>query len=187
MRTSREGKQNRPLVLLVDDVPENLQVLGQILQEEDVDIGLSASGQEALDFIREDPPDLILLDVMMPGMDGFAVCRQLKRMPAVSTIPVIFITARAETDDIVQGFDAGAVDYVTKPFKPAELKARVRTHLRLRQLESLLPICSYCNRIREADNHWERIDFFIHRRTGTNFSHGICPDCLKKHFGIDEP
>ena len=180
MKTAPQEK-TAPLILLVDDVPENLQLLGNTLQEENYEIAVASSGADALNFVNEVQPDLILLDVMMPEMDGYEMCRRLKKMPQCSTIPIIFITARVETEDIVRGFEAGGVDYVTKPFKPAELKARVRTHLQLHQLKSLLPICMFCNKIHDENDRWERIDLYIYKRTGTNFSHGMCPECAKKY------
>lgn len=170
----------KPLVLIVDDVPENVQVLGNALRDEPYEIAVATCGQDALSFVVADQPDLILLDINMPGMDGFDVCRRLKKMPVAATIPVIFLTARADTEDVVSGFEVGGVDYITKPFKAAELKARVRTHLQLRQLKSLLSMCSYCNRIHQDDGTWERLDTYIFHKTGTSFSHGICPDCMKK-------
>lgn len=170
----------RPLVLLVDDVPDNLRVVGNLLKEDNLEIAIAMTGRETLEFTRNDVPDLILLDVMLPDMDGFEVCRHLKANLLTMGVPVIFLTARTETDDIVRGFEAGGVDYITKPFRPAELRARVRTHLELRQLKGLLSICSYCNRIREAPDHWERIDTYLHKRTGALFSHGMCPECVKK-------
>ncbi|MBI5386322.1 MAG: response regulator [Verrucomicrobia bacterium] len=187
--TAPKSPNPKSVVLLVDDVPDNLRVVGNILQEDQVEIAVAASGAEALDFVNEDPPDLILLDVMMPDMDGFEVCRRLKKNVVSATIPVIFLTARTETEDIVAGFEAGGVDYVAKPFRPAELRARVRTHLHLHQLKRFLSICSYCNRIREATDRWERVDTYLLKRTGTRFSHGICPDCLRLHaaeWGLDE-
>lgn len=119
---------------------------------------------------------------MMPGMDGYEVCRRLKQDITLSLVPVIFLTARADTEDVVKGFEAGCVDYVTKPFREAELRARVRTQLQLHQLRSLLPICMYCHDIRDEEGHWERVDAHLTKRTGVTFSHGLCPDCLKKHF-----
>ncbi|HSA03856.1 MAG TPA: response regulator, partial [Candidatus Paceibacterota bacterium] len=152
-------------------------------------ISEAAHGAAALELIAQQRPDLILLDVMMPDLDGFEVCRRLKKDLVSAAIPVIFLTARTETDDIVAGFNAGGVDYVTKPFRPAELRARVRTHLQLRQLQRLLHMCSYCHRIRETEGRWERIDAFLLERTPTRFSHGVCPECLRKHakeFGLQE-
>ena len=167
----------RPLVLLADDVPANLQMLGTILQEEDIEIAMASSGAETLEIAKASPPNLILLDIMMPDINGYEVCRQLKSDPRFSVIPIIFITALSETDNVVKGFEAGCVDYVTKPFRPLELKMRVRTQSHLHQLRSLLPICMYCNKIREDDGSWDRVDHYISRHAGVAFSHGICPEC----------
>ena len=172
----------KPLILVVDDIVENLQMLCTILQTEDVEISMASNGQEALEAAEADPPSLILLDVRMPGMDGYEVCRRLKSNPKLAVIPVIFLTAHTDTEDVLKGFEAGCVDYVGKPFREAELKARVRTHLQLRQLRSLLPICMHCHSIREDNGQWERIDLYINQHTGVDFSHGICPKCLKQYY-----
>ncbi|MCS6807677.1 MAG: hybrid sensor histidine kinase/response regulator [Bacteroidota bacterium] len=119
------------LILIVDDIPRNLQVLGSILSGSGFGVSVASSGQSALDAVQETIPDVILLDIQMPDMDGFEVCERLKSNPTTADIPVIFLTARTEVDDIVRGFDVGAVDYITKPFISQELLARVRTHLRL--------------------------------------------------------
>jgi two-component system, sensor histidine kinase and response regulator len=119
------------LILIVDDIARNLQVLGSILSENGFGVSVASSGQGALDAIATQTPDVILLDIQMPDMDGFEVCRRLKLMPTTSAIPVIFLTARTETEDIVRGFELGAVDYITKPFISQELLARVRMHLHL--------------------------------------------------------
>lgn len=119
------------LILIVDDIPRNLQVLGSILSENGFGVSVASSGQGALDAIAANKPDVVLLDIQMPDMDGFDVCTTLKANPATADVPVIFLTARTEIDDIVRGFEVGAVDYITKPFISQELLARVRTHLRL--------------------------------------------------------
>jgi two-component system sensor histidine kinase/response regulator len=129
---------NTPFILLVDDEPKNLQVAGALLRSAGFDIGLVSSGPDALSLIDSEQPDLILLDVMMPHMDGYEVCQKLKSNPVTAGIPVIFLTARNEEEDILQGFSAGGEDYLTKPFRPRELLARVRTHVRLRQTEEEL-------------------------------------------------
>ncbi|MBF0287468.1 MAG: hybrid sensor histidine kinase/response regulator [SAR324 cluster bacterium] len=118
-------------ILIVDDNPKNIQVLGQMLNEQNYKIVVATNGAEAVKAAQAVQPDLILLDVMMPVMDGFEACKQLKGLETTSNIPVIFLTAKNETDDLVKGFELGAVDYVTKPFNSAELLARVRTHLEL--------------------------------------------------------
>jgi len=127
-----------PLILIVDDTRVNLQLLGKILMKVHYELAIANSGYEALDMVKEVKPDLILLDVMMPGIDGYDVCKALKSSPDTKDIPVIFLTAKSEKEDIVTGFDLGAVDYVTKPFNSAELLARVKTHLELKYARDLL-------------------------------------------------
>ena len=121
-------------VLIVDDTPQNIQVLGTVLREQNYQINVAQNGLQALDSVEKVPPDLILLDVMMPELDGFETCKRLKANDDTKDIPVIFLTAKVETDDVVHGFELGAVDYVTKPFNATELLARVRTHLELQRL-----------------------------------------------------
>ena len=129
-----KNKENqKPLVLIVDDVPKNLQVLGSILSKEEVDIAIATNGKQALERVKQRKPDLILLDVMMPELDGFETCKILKSKQETKEIPVIFLTAKAETEDVVKGFTIGAIDYVTKPFNSTELLARVNTHLELKR------------------------------------------------------
>ncbi len=128
----------RSSVLIVDDVTKNLQVVGTILRQAGHSVTAATSGAEALDAVREQPPDLVLLDLMMPVMDGLEVCRRLKADPSTSRIPVIFLTASNEMEHLVKGFEVGAVDYVTKPFNPPELLARVRTHLELKHARERL-------------------------------------------------
>lgn len=125
------------LILIVDDLPENLQVLAGHLKELNYEVLAANSGARALALVQNKKPDLILLDIIMPHMDGFEVCRRLKEDPEVRDIPVIFITARTETEDILTGFQLGAVDYVTKPFRSAELFARVRAHLEIKASRDL--------------------------------------------------
>jgi sigma-B regulation protein RsbU (phosphoserine phosphatase) len=126
------------LVLLVDDVPANLQMMRSILKD-DFKIRVATSGAKALDLVMVDPrPDLILLDVMMPEMDGYELCGILKSTPEAKDIPVIFLTGKTEADDETKGFEVGAVDYIHKPFSPAVVKARVHTHLVLREARELL-------------------------------------------------
>lgn len=172
----------KSLVLLVDDVPDNLRIVGTILREDYLEIAAATNGAEALDFARKEAPDLILLDVMLPDMDGFEVCRRLKKSPETAGIPIIFLTARTASEDIVRGFDAGGVDYVVKPFRSAELKARVRTHLELHRLKGLLSVCSYCSRICEDSGRWTRLENYVSSRSQARFSHGVCPDCMSRLF-----
>ena len=121
-------------ILLIEDVPANIQAVSAILREQSYLVNVATSGQQALELLERVRPDLILLDVMMPGIDGFETCRRIKASTIWREIPIIFLTAKTETADIVRGFEVGAVDYVSKPFNAHELLARVRTHLALDRL-----------------------------------------------------
>ena len=131
-----QAPDQRPRLLLVDDEPTNLQVLRHVLQA-DYRLLFATDGARALQVAREQLPQLILLDIMMPGMDGYAVCRALKADPATAGIPVIFITALNDSQDETAGFDVGGVDYLTKPVSPPVVRARVRTHLSLVRMDEL--------------------------------------------------
>lgn len=131
-----DAPDNRPRLLVVDDEPNNLQVLRYVLQA-DYRLFFASSGERALTIAREQLPDLVLLDVMMPQMDGHAVCAALKADPATAQIPVIFITALTDSDDEAYGLSLGAVDYITKPISAPVVCARVRTHLSLVHMDEL--------------------------------------------------
>ena len=125
-------------ILVVDDTPDNITLLCGLLGDQYKN-KVATNGQKALQIAFAEPhPDLILLDIMMPGMDGYEVCRQLQANPATSTIPIIFLTAKSQDEDETKGFELGAVDYITKPITPAILMARVQTHLALKQARSFL-------------------------------------------------
>lgn len=119
-------------ILIVDDIPKNLQVLGNILDNEDVDISFATNGSQAIELAHYNLPDLILLDISMPEMNGYEVCSKLKENENTKNIPVIFLTARTESESIVKGLQAGGEDYITKPFNSEELIARVKIHLELK-------------------------------------------------------
>jgi len=176
----------KPLVLAVDDNPQNLKFLGQLLSDNNYEVGMAQNGQQALNFVSKNQPDLILLDIMMPEMDGFKVCQKLKSQLETKHIPIIFLTAKTETEDIVKGFDLGGVDYVTKPFTSAELLSRIKTHIELKILRGLLPICSKCKKIRDDSGFWKQIDDYIENHSEVVFSHGICPECIQELYGEKE-
>jgi putative two-component system response regulator len=127
----------RPLVLIVDDNPTNIDLLVSTLKGE-YRLGIAKSGAKALEYVGRQTPALVLLDIMMPEMDGFEVCKRLKADPHTAAIPIIFITAMSETTDKTHGFELGAVDYITKPFHAAEVVARVRTHLTMADMRRKL-------------------------------------------------
>jgi CheY-like chemotaxis protein len=187
-----------PHVLIVDDLPRNLQVLALLLSKAGYRVSMAMDGVQALEMVRVEAPDLVLLDVMMSGMDGLEVCRVLKADSRLREIPVIFLTAKAELEDLQEGFRLGAVDYVTKPFRGGELLARVATHVSLKlalererdlrrsleetlaqvkTLSGLLPICARCKKIRDDSGYWNQIENFISAHSDADFTHGICPEC----------
>ncbi len=204
---SKTNRESKPLVLIVDDISDNLQVLGNLLKELNCRIAFATGGRQALSMLDDLTPDLILLDILMPDINGLDVCRQLKAKESSKHIPVIFLTAKDDQEDIVQGLRAGAVDYVTKPFNADELRARVSTHLELKlfrdkqqrliqelrealdevkNLSGLLPICSYCKKIRNDDGYWQKVEQYLSAHSSAQFSHSICPECLEKHFPPEE-
>ena len=181
-------------ILIVDDQLANLKVLLSFLQEHDYRVYMVDSGQRALDILPRIQPDLILLDVMMPKMSGFEVCRRIKANRELAAFPVIFMTALDSVEDKMAGFSAGAVDYITKPFQKVEVLARIHTHITLRKREreleealkeikkmtGILPICSYCKQIRNDEGYWQQVEEYISEHSEALFSHGVCPTCYKK-------
>ena len=187
-------------ILIVDDIPENISALAIALESEGFDIRTASGGEQALQLVHNDSPDLILLDIKMNGMDGFETCLALKKNDATKDIPVIFLTVSKETEAVVRGFTCGGVDYISKPFRQEEVCARVRTHLHLRALtkekeklivelqealakvktlSGLLPICSSCKKIRDDNGYWNQIESYIRQHSEADFTHGICPTCAK--------
>jgi len=122
-------------VLIVDDVPANLDLLGHILKRDGLEISVACTGEKALEVISRSKPDLILLDIMMPGIDGYEVCQRLKADESAKDIPIIFITALNGTEDIMRAFSSGAIDYITKPFHEKEVVCRVTTQLKLKKAQ----------------------------------------------------
>ncbi len=176
------GNKKR-LLLIVDDNPENRKVLGNLLINNGYEVGAAPDGQNALEFIDNEHPDLVLLDIMMPGIDGFEVCEKLKSNVDTRHIPVIFLTAKTSTEDIVRGFEVGGVDYVSKPFNSQELLARIKTHIEIKTLRGLLPICSKCEKIRDDSGYWHSIEKYVEDNADVFFSHSLCITCLDKMYG----
>ncbi len=141
MNESLKLKDDERSILIVDDAPANIQLVANILKNQGYKLAYAQNGEKAIELTKKEKFDIIILDVMMPEMDGFEVCRRLKNDPDSSDIPVLFLTAKTDTESIVQGFETGAVDYVAKPVSEAELSARVRNHLELyryrRELKSM--------------------------------------------------
>jgi CheY-like chemotaxis protein len=197
-------------ILVVDDTPANLRLLFQILTTHGYRVRPTVSGKQALEAARAATPDLILLDIMMPEMDGYEVCQRLKADEQIHDIPVIFLSALSDTKNKVSAFAAGGVDYITKPFQSEEVLARVQTHLiihslqkmlqirneelqtknyelaaalaQVKRLSGLLPICASCKKIRNDEGYWQQVEVYIHEHSEADFTHGICPDCMQKLY-----
>jgi len=192
-----------PRVLVVDDEPSNIKIIKETIKEY-CRVSAAVTGAAALDIAAsDDPPDLILLDIVMPDMDGYEVCRRLKAHPQAQTIPIIFLTAKSSSADETSAFDLGAVDYITKPFNPMVVNARVKMHLELKQyrdqlveknrqlqkalddikqLSTIVPICAQCKKIRNDSGYWEQVEQFIATHLDARFTHGYCPECYQKQI-----
>jgi sigma-B regulation protein RsbU (phosphoserine phosphatase) len=191
-------------VLIAEDDLTSRQLLEGVLKKWGCEVVSTRDGNEAwAAFQSEDAPGLAILDWMMPGMDGVDLCRRVRGRKARDPVYLILLTALGQTEDIVAGLDAGADDYVTKPFNSNELRARIRVGQRVLELQSslagrvreleeafshiktlqgILPICMYCHKIRNDQESWQRIDQYITEHSDTQFSHGLCPECMEKHY-----
>jgi DNA-binding response OmpR family regulator len=179
------GSTKAALILIVDDNPENLKLLGGILEQNGYKTAMAMNADDTFSFLYKTKPDLILLDIMMPGTDGLQVAKRLKLSFNLKDIPIIFLTAKTETDDIIAGFEAGGVDYITKPFNSRELLARVHTHVALKRakeeihtLRGILPVCANCKKVRDDNGSWTSWEVYIRKHTEAEISHGMCPDCI---------
>ena len=191
-------------ILAVDDEYINTQVIKSLLREE-YDVLTALNGQEAIDQVKRYMPDLILLDVMMPDMSGFEVCKIIKDDAQSADIPIIFLTALDTHDGQLEGLELGAIDYLTKPIKFQLLKLRVRNHIamieqrdqllrkneelegalaRVKQLEGIIPICMYCKKIRDDQQSWQQLEAYITNHSEARFSHGMCPQCAEEQMKL---
>ena len=189
-------------VLIADDEAVCRCILESTLAESGFEVTMATDGLEAWRaFQNPNPPALAILDWMMPGMDGVELCRKIRQNPQTLPPYLIVLTARSDKEDVVSGLTAGADDYITKPFSRAELRARLQVGvrivglqtslaarvaeleealLRVKQLQGLLPICSYCKKIRNDRNCWQQLENYIGERSEAQFSHTICPDCFER-------
>lgn len=187
------------LIYVADDDEINLRLIKAVLgQAGFTNMKLYFSGKSMMDELTHNRPDLLLLDIMMPGFSGYEVLEWIKQDPQLSDIPIIMITAASLDDNmepLARSFELGAMGFISKPFSNLELVQRVKSALRMekqrqaleqaarqiRSLEKLLPICSYCKKIRADKNYWQEVEGYISEHTDTMFSHSICPDCYETH------
>ncbi len=192
-----------PVVLVIDDSPNNLAVIARHLEDNGFEVMIARDGEDGVIKAARGLPDLILLDIMMPGMDGFETCKRLKSTSDTKEIPVLFMTALDSVEDKLRGFEEGGVDYIVKPFNEHEAVARVKTHLKIRKLqrdleeknrrlqqamnkikklEGIIPICSFCKKIRDEEGSWKQLEGYFQEHSEATFSHGLCQECAKKHY-----
>jgi len=178
-------------ILIADDERASTMILGRTLEQWGFEVIVAHDGTAAWErIIGTEPPALAIVDWEMPGLDGIELCRRIRSTLLRSPVYVILLTARNSRQDLVAGLEAGADDYLTKPFDPDELRARIHVGQRtlglmanIKRLTGLLPICSYCKRIRSDHDYWEQVEVYLTEHTDVLFSHGICPSCLEKVMG----
>jgi phosphoserine phosphatase RsbU/P len=188
-------------VLIAEDDIVSCRLLETTLTKWGYEVVVTCDGLQALAAIQgTDAPPLAILDWMMPELDGIEVCRRARSMHSPTPPYLILLTAKGRREDVITGLEAGANDYVTKPFNREELRARIRVGMRLvelqhsladrvhaleealasvKQLQGLLPICSYCKKIRDDQNYWQQVENYISQHSEAQFSHSICPDCYE--------
>jgi sigma-B regulation protein RsbU (phosphoserine phosphatase) len=173
-------------ILIADDDRMSTTMLGRTLAAWNFEVTVADDGAAAwASIIGDNPPGLAIIDWEMPGLDGIELCKRIRATELRAPLYVILLTARTGRHDLVAGLEAGADDYLTKPFEPDELRARIHVGQRtlalignIKRLTGLLPICSYCKRIRSDHNYWEQVEGYITEHTDAQFTHGICPPCL---------
>jgi DNA-binding response OmpR family regulator len=186
-------------ILVAEDDSVTRHLLKISLERWQYEVILATDGTQAMEILlRKDTPKLAILDWLMPGMDGVEICRRLRAHPGTRPVYIILLTARSGQEDKIHGLQSGADDYITKPFDREELRARVQVGIRVlelqgalaqrvceleealsrvKQLQGLLPICSYCKKIRNDRNYWQQVEGYISDHSQAQFSHGICPEC----------
>jgi CheY-like chemotaxis protein len=189
-------------ILIAEDEPVSRRIIQSLLVKWGYEVVVTQNGVEAWEAIqREEGPLLAILDWMMPGMDGVEICRRIRQTDNLKPVYIILLTAKDRKEDLAAGLQAGADDYVTKPFDVRELHARIQVGQRVlvlqhtlacrvkdlevalskvKQLQGLLPICCYCKKIRNDQNYWEQVEQYFEDHSEVEFSHGICPDCYEK-------
>jgi phosphoserine phosphatase RsbU/P len=190
-------------ILIAEDDRETARLLGALLDKWGYEVMAARDGAEAWRELQaEASPRLAILDVMMPYMSGVELCQKVRELPRGASLYIILLTAKTAREDVLVGLAAGADDYITKPFDNQELRARVQVGQRIvelqeslasrvreledalaqvKQLRGLLPICSYCKKIRDDQNYWQRVESYLGQHSGARISHSVCPECYEDH------
>lgn len=179
---------NALTVLVADDDPVSRAQLSALVRAVGYEVSIAENGRQAWEVLQLARIPIVICDWYMPELDGPELCRRIRARRDQPYVYFMLITARGGKQQYLKGMDAGADEFITKPVDPDELRARLVVAERilglrreLQQLEGLLPICSYCKRIRDEGDTWNSLEAYIERRSEAQFSHGICPDCFKKH------
>ena len=191
-------------ILIAEDDMTSRTVLAEVLRKRGHEVVATANGREAWEAMRAPgAPEMAVLDWMMPEMDGLEVVKKIRELKADYPPYLLLLTARGDKNDLVAGLEAGANDYVTKPFHPGELSARVEVGARMMELQAALgarirdlgkaleeiktlrgivPICAGCRKVRDDKGYWEQVEVYVEKRTDAQFSHGLCPECLGRLY-----
>jgi DNA-binding response OmpR family regulator len=191
-------------ILIAEDDPTSRRLLEATLARHGYEVVSATDGDEAWERLHEkNAPRLAILDWMMPGRDGIEICRRLRLEMRPSYVYLLLVTTKTRTEDIIHGLEAGADDYLTKPYDPQELRCRIKTGERLlhleeelaakvselqealshvKQLQGLLPICMFCKKIRDDSDTWHMLETYIERNSEALFSHSLCGDCRREHY-----
>jgi sigma-B regulation protein RsbU (phosphoserine phosphatase) len=189
-------------ILIAEDESVSRRMLEATVSKWGYEVSLACDGNEAWAQLQQPAsPPLLILDWQMPGIDGIDLCRRIREHKGLSSLYVILLTSRDTKKDLIHGLEAGADDYVTKPFDPEELRARLHVGTRViglqhalaerveeleaalfreKQLQGLLPICCYCKKIRDDSNYWHQVEAYMAQHAQVQFSHSVCPECTEK-------
>jgi len=191
-------------ILIAEDDATSRIVLATVLTKDGYDVTATDDGGAAWEVLKKpDAPRLAILDLMMPGIDGMDLVRRVRAIPSVAPPYLIIVSTRSEKADVISALDAGANDYLTKPFDPGELRARIEVGRRMiemrfelnekvdelkqalaevRTLKGIVPICANCKNVRDDQGYWNRVESYLNEHTEADFTHAVCPDCMKRLY-----
>ncbi len=191
-------------ILIAEDDATSRIVLATVLTKDGYDVTATDDGGAAWEVLQKpDSPRLAILDLMMPGIDGLELVRRVRAIPSVAPPYLIIVSTKSEKSDVIAALDAGANDYLTKPFDPGELRARIEVGRRMiemrfelnemvkelkqalaevRTLKGIVPICANCKNVRDDQGYWNRVESYLNQHTEADFTHAVCPDCMKRLY-----